>query len=59
MAYDSVRPSLKYSSFAVCSVEVDKENDCNGDRSAKVVPPGTCFLGPVTSDRTFHGNITF
>ena len=27
----------------------------NGDQLAKVVQPGTCFLGPVQYDRSFHG----
>ena len=41
-----------FSSFTVCSVEVEKQNGCqiiffNGDQPATVVPPGTCFLGPV------------
>ena len=27
----------------------------NGDQLAKVVPPGTCFLGSVQYDRSFHG----
>ena len=50
----------KFSSFAVCSDEVEMQNGCqifffNGDQLAKVVPPGTCFFGPVQYDRTFLG----
>ena len=29
----------------------------NGDQLAKVVSPGTFFLGPVQYDRTFHRNL--
>ena len=29
----------------------------NGNQLAKVVLPGTCFLGPVQYDRTFHRNV--
>ena len=41
----------KFSSFAVCSVEVESKMAAryfffNGDQLAKVVPPGTCFLDP-------------
>ena len=31
----------------------------NGDQLAKVVPPGTCFLGPVQYDRTFLGPVQY
>ena len=53
----------KFSSFAVCSVEMEKQNGCqiffNCDQLAKVVPPGTCFLGPVQYDRTFLGPVQY
>ena len=29
----------------------------NGHQLEQVVPPGTCFLGPVQYDRTFHRNV--
>ena len=31
----------------------------NGDKLAKVVPPGTCFHGPVQYDRTFLGPVQY
>ena len=31
----------------------------NDDQFAKVVPPGTCFLGPVQYDRTFLGPVQY
>ena len=31
----------------------------NGDDLAKVVPPGTPFLGPVQYDRTFLGPVQY
>ena len=31
----------------------------NGDQLAKVVPPGTCFLGPMQYDRTFLGPVQY
>ena len=56
--------SRKFSSFALCSVEVEKQNGCqifffNGDQVAKAVPPGTCVLGPVQYDRTFLGPVQY
>ena len=29
----------------------------NGHQLAKVASPGSCFLGPVQYDRTFHSNV--
>ena len=54
-----------FSSFAVCTVEIEKQNGCqivffNGDQPAKVVSPGTCFLGPVQYDkRSFLGPVQY
>ena len=31
----------------------------NGDQLAKVVPPGTCFLGPVQYDTMFLGPVQY
>ena len=40
----------KFSSFAVCSAEMERKMAVryffNGDQLAKVVPVGTCFLVP-------------
>ena len=53
----------KFSSFAVCSVEVEMQNGCHiffsMATNLQVVPPGTCFLGPVQYDRTFLGHVQY
>ena len=53
----------KFSSFAVCSVEMEKKMAAryffNGDQLAKVVQLGTCFLGPVKYGRTFLGPVQY
>ena len=52
----------KFSSFAVCSVEMEKQNGCQiffSIATNKVVPPRMCFLGPVQYDRTFLGPLQY
>ena len=53
----------KFSSFAVFSVESKSQMAAryffNGDQHAKVVPPKTCFLGPVQYDITFLGYVQY